>query len=156
MRWVLRRHKTDYIVARYNFEVAALVQLRDDEYQALARLRYLLRVFLRFSEDAARDEGLTPQQHQLLLAVRGFSDGRAPTVGEVAEMLQLQQHSVVELVDRAEDSGLSRRAPDARDRRRQLLTLTPDGEDRLARLAPLHQAELRRFRDEINLLLREA
>jgi DNA-binding MarR family transcriptional regulator len=143
-------------VARYIFEVATLVQLRDDEYQALARLRYLLRVFLRFSEDAARDEGLTPQQHQLLLAVRGFSDGRAPTVGEVAEMLQLQQHSVVELVDRAEDSGLVRRTPDARDRRRQLLTLTPEAEDRLARLAPLHQAELRRFRDEINLLLDDA
>jgi DNA-binding MarR family transcriptional regulator len=136
--------------------VAALVKLRDDEYQALARLRYLLRVFLRFSEDAARDEGLTPQQHQLLLAVRGFSDGRAPTVGEVAEMLQLQQHSVVELVDRAEDSGLIRRTADAKDRRRQLLTLSQEGEERLARLAPLHQAELRRFRDEINLLLGDA
>ena len=153
---MLRRHSADYIVTRYIFEVAALVQLRDDEYQALARLRYLLRVFLRFSEDAARDEGLTPQQHQLLLAVRGFADGRAPTVGEVAEMLQLQQHSVVELVDRAEDSGLIRRTPDARDRRRQLLSLTSEGDDRLARLAPLHQDELRRFRDEINLLLADA
>lgn len=140
-------------MTRYIYEVAALVQLRDDEYQALARLRYLLRVFLRFSEDAARDEGLTPQQHQLLLAVRGFSGGRAPTVGEVADMLQLQQHSVGELVDRAEDSGLVHRQPDPRDRRRQLLTVTRRGEDRLARLAPLHQEELRRFRDEINLLL---
>jgi DNA-binding MarR family transcriptional regulator len=71
-------------------------------------------------------------------------------------MLQLQQHSVVELVDRAEDSGLVRRAPDSRDRRRQLLSLTREGEDRLGRLAPLHQAELRRFRDEINLLLADA
>ena len=136
--------------------MAALVRLRDDEYQALARLRYLLRVFLRFSEDAARDEGLTPQQHQLLLAVRGFSGGRAPTVGEVADMLQLQQHSVVELVDRAVDAGLIQRAVDARDRRRQLLSVTEQGEDHLARLAPLHQEELRRFRDEINLLLGDA
>jgi DNA-binding MarR family transcriptional regulator len=143
-------------VTRYIFEVAALVRLRDDEYQALARLRYLLRVFLRFSEDAARDEGLTPQQHQLLLAVRGFSGDRAPTVGEVADMLQLQQHSVVELVDRAVEAGLIRRRPDRTDRRRQLLSVTPQGEDHLARLAPLHQAELRRFRDEINLLLGDA
>lgn len=143
-------------MTRYIFEVAALVRLRDDEYQALARLRYLLRVFLRFSEDAARDEGLTPQQHQLLLAVRGFSGGRAPTVGEVADMLQLQQHSVVELVDRAVDAGLIQRAVDARDRRRQLLSVTEQGEDHLARLAPLHQEELRRFRDEINLLLGDA
>jgi DNA-binding MarR family transcriptional regulator len=143
-------------VARYIYEVAAVVQLRDDEYQALARLRYLLRVFLRFSEDAARDEGLTPQQHQLLLAVRGFSDGRAPTVGEIADMLQLQQHSVGELVDRAEDSGLVHRTVDEHDRRRQLLSLTAHGEERLARLAPLHQEELRRFRDEINLLLGDA
>jgi len=136
--------------------VAALVRLRDDEYQALARLRYLLRVFLRFSEDAARDEGLTPQQHQLLLAVRGFEGDRSPTVGEVADMLQLQQHSVVELVDRAEDAGLIRRQPDKSDRRRQLLSVTDHGETHLARLAPLHQAELRRFRDEINLLLGDA
>ena len=143
-------------MTRYIYEVAALVQLRDDEYQALARLRYLLRVFLRFSEDAARDEGLTPQQHQLLLAVRGFSGGRAPTVGEVADMLQLQQHSVVELVTRAEDSGLVHRDADPADRRRQLLRLTARGEERLARLAPLHQEELRRFRDEINLLLGDA
>jgi DNA-binding MarR family transcriptional regulator len=150
------RHGADYIVTRYIYEVAALVQLRDDEYQALARLRYLLRVFLRFSEDAARDEGLTPQQHQLLLAVRGFSDGRAPTVGEVADMLQLQPHSVVELLDRAEDSGLIRRDADPSDRRRQLLSVTERGEERLARLAPLHQAELRRFRDEINLLLADS
>jgi DNA-binding MarR family transcriptional regulator len=150
------RHSPDYIVARYICQVAALAQLRDDEYRALARLRYLLRVFLRFSEDAARDEGLTPQQHQLLLAVRGFSGSRAPTVGEIADMLQLQQHSVGELVDRAEDSGLIRREVDPSDRRRQLLTVTVRGEQRLARLAPLHQQELRRFRDEINLLLGDA
>jgi DNA-binding MarR family transcriptional regulator len=132
----------------------AIVQLRDEEYQALARLRYLLRVFLRFSEDAARDEGLTPQQHQLLLAVRGFAGG-APTVGEAAEMLQVQPHSALELAERAEESGLITRRTDPRDRRRQLLTVTEAGEAHLARLAPLHQAELRRFRDEINLLLGE-
>jgi DNA-binding MarR family transcriptional regulator len=146
-------HAAIYIVTRYIGEVANLVKLRDDEYQALARLRYLLRVFLRFSEDAARDEGLTPQQHQLLLAIRGFSGGHAPTVGEVADMLQLQQHSVVELVDRAVEAGLVTRAADVSDRRRQHLMLTAEGEGHLARLAPLHQAELRRFRDEINLLL---
>ena len=137
--------------------MAALVELQDDEYQALARLRYLLRVFLRFSEDAARDEGLTPQQHQLLLAIRGFPGGHsAPSVGEVADLLQLQQHSVVELVDRAVDAGLVVRRVDVDDRRRQRLALTKHGSAKLARLAPLHQDELRRFRDEINLLLGDA
>jgi DNA-binding MarR family transcriptional regulator len=135
--------------------VVATVKLRDDEYQALSRLRYLLRVFLRFSEDAARDEGLTPQQHQLLLAIRGFAGGLAPTVGEVAELLQVQQHSLGELVDRATEAGLVERVVDDTDRRRHRLVLQPDGEEKLARLAPLHQRELRRFRDEINLLLGE-
>jgi DNA-binding MarR family transcriptional regulator len=127
--------------------------VRDEDYQALARLRYLLRSFLRFSEDAARDEGLTPKQHQLLLAVRGFPGGVAPTVGDVATLLQLQHHSVVELVDRAAEAGLVKRAIDPADRRRHLLKVTPKGERKLARLAPLHRDELRRFRDEINLLL---
>lgn len=137
--------------------MAALVELRDDEYQALARLRYLLRVFLRFSEDAARDEGLTPQQHQLLLAIRGFpGEHVAPSIGEVADLLQLQQHSVVELVSRAVEAGLVLRRVDPEDRRRQLLSLTKRGADKLGRLAPLHQEELRRFRDEINLLLGDA
>ena len=129
------------------------VELTDSDYQALARLRYLLRLFLRFSEDAALSEGLTPQQHQLLLAIRGFPGGSAPTVGEVAELLQLRQHSVVELVDRAEDSGLVRRRVDSHDRRRHRLAVAMKGERKLARLATAHQAELLRFRDEINLLL---
>ena len=132
-----------------------MVDLETSEYQALARLRYLLRQFLRFSEDAAADEGLTPKQHQLLLAIRGFPGGSAPTVGDAAEFLQLRHHSAVELVDRAEDAGLIKRSVDEDDRRRHRLALTKKGTNALARLAPAHQVELRRFRDEINLLLGE-
>ena len=72
--------------------------LTDSDYRTLAEFRHALRVFLRFSEDAARQEGLTPNQHQLLLAIRGFPGDGPPTIGDVAEHLQLQHHSVVELV----------------------------------------------------------
>jgi DNA-binding MarR family transcriptional regulator len=99
--------------------------LRDDDYRTLASFRHALRVFLRFSEDAARSEGLTPNQHQLLLAIRGYPDRQAPTITDAAEFLQLQHHSVVELVDRAVDAGLVTRRVDADDRRRQRLALTP-------------------------------
>ena len=104
--------------------------LTDRDYRTLAEFRHALRVFLRFSEDAARREGLTPNQHQLLLAVRGFPSDEAPTIGEVAEHLQLQHNSVVELVDRAVAAELLRRDTDPEDRRRQRLSLTPAGSGR--------------------------
>ena len=114
-----------------------------------------MRVFLRFSEDAARSEGLTPNQHQLLLAVRGFPGEGAPTITDAAEFLQLQHHSVVELVDRAVDAGLVTRRVDPIDRRRQRLALTAKGSRKLARLSSAHRDELRRFRDEMTEVLRE-
>jgi len=132
------------------------VDWADGDYRALARFRYALRVFLRFSEDAARAAGLTPNQHQLLLAIRGFpGPGGAPTVGDLAEQLQLRHHSVVELIDRAAQAGLVTRTTDPEDRRRQRLALTPAGARQLAELTSLHRAELRRFRDEMGPLLAE-
>ena len=129
--------------------------LRDRDFQALADFRHALRVFLRFSEHAARAEGLTPNQHQLLLAIRGWSGAGAPTITDVAERLQLQHHSVVELVTRAEAGGLVRRHIDPLDRRRQRLTLTSRGSGKLARLSASHRDEIRRFRDEMSHLVHE-
>ena len=129
--------------------------LTDHDYRTLAEFRHALRVFLKFSEDAARKEGLTPNQHQLLLAVRGFAGEGPPTIGDVAEQLQLQHHSVVELVDRAVDAGLVNRRVDAHDRRRQRHTLTTQGSRALRRLSAAHRSELRTFRDQMRDLLEE-
>jgi DNA-binding MarR family transcriptional regulator len=129
-------------------------ELTDAEYHVLARFRRALRVFLHFSEAAARDAELTPTQHQLMLAIRGFDEG-APTVSDVADWLQLRHHSAVELVDRAVDAGLIQRHTDRSDRRRQRLTLTTRGARALAQLSAAHREELRRFREEMADLLHE-
>jgi DNA-binding MarR family transcriptional regulator len=120
----------------------------DAEYRALAQFRRALRSFLHFSEEAAKAAGLTPSQHQLLLAIRGADTDEPPTIGEVADWMKLRHHSTVELVDRAEASGLVTRIPDPEDRRRQRLTLTDLGRTRLDALSTLHREELRRFREE--------
>lgn len=122
------------------------VPVSDAEYRALAGFRRSLRSFLYFSEESAREVGLTPAQHQLLVAIRGTPDGSAPSITEVADALKLRHHSAVELVDRAERSGLVTRSPDPLDGRRQRLRLTLGGEEKLAVLAALHREELRRFR----------
>lgn len=129
--------------------------LPDGSYQSLARFRHALRVFERFSEEAARAAGLTPAQHQLLLAIRGHTGDRAPSLTDVAERLQLKLHSAGELVGRAEARGLVVRSADPTDHRRALLALTPTGEEKLAGLSVLHRRELRRFRHELNDVLHE-
>jgi DNA-binding MarR family transcriptional regulator len=125
------------------------------DYRALARFRHALRVFQRFSEDAARAAGLTPAQHQLLLAIKGWATDAPPTIGDVADVLQLRHHSAVELVQRAVTAGLVATAADPADARRQMLRVTDAGEDKLASLSLLHRDELRRFRLEMNDVLRE-
>jgi DNA-binding MarR family transcriptional regulator len=122
------------------------------DYQALARFRRALREFLHFSEQAARAAGLTPAQHQLLLAVKGTESGQPPTIGEVADSLKLRHHSAVELVDRAVAAHLLMRMDDPVDARLQRLVLTAQGEDKLARLSTAHRRELGRFREEISVL----
>jgi DNA-binding MarR family transcriptional regulator len=130
-------------------------ELSDRDYLALARFRYALRVFLRFSEDAARAAGVTPAQHQLLLAVRGWDGEGAPTISDLARRLQLKNHSTVELVGRATAAGLVDSASDETDARRHLVALTPVGEKILGSLSVQHRDELRRFRAEMHDLLLE-
>jgi DNA-binding MarR family transcriptional regulator len=113
------------------------------EYRALAEFRYQLRCFLRFSEEAARSVGLEPQQHQLLLALKGLPEGRAATVGELAERLQIQHHSTVELINRMAEHELLQRSRDENDQRRVNISLTANGDEVLRRLSLLHQEELR-------------
>jgi DNA-binding MarR family transcriptional regulator len=125
------------------------VRLTDEDFRELLRFRDALRRFQRWSEAQARAAGLTPAQHQLLLAVRGH-DGD-PTIGDVAEHLMLRHHSVVELVDRAERTGLLRRRTDPEDRRVVHLELTADGEAHLATLSAAHLTELRRLQGGLRI-----
>ena len=129
--------------------------LSDGDYRALARFRRALRIFLRFSEEAARAAGVTPAQHQLLLAVRGHDGDGPPSVGDVAEALQLKLHSAVELVSRAEAAGLVETAADPADARRRLVAVTAGGEARLTDLTALHRAELSRFRHDLEAVLKQ-
>jgi DNA-binding MarR family transcriptional regulator len=111
-------------------------------FKAMAELRYQIRRFLRFSENAARQAGIEPQQHQLLLAVRGLPEHLKPTVGVLAERMQLQHHSAVELIDRLVDRGFLCRLRATDDRRQVLVKLTHDGEQFLEKLSLHHLQEL--------------
>jgi DNA-binding MarR family transcriptional regulator len=113
------------------------------DYEALAELRYQIRRFLSFSEQAARAAGLEPRQHQLLLGLKGLPANARPTIGELAERLQIQHHSAVELVNRLSAAGYIRRARAGEDRREVLLSLTPRGDKVLRKLSLHHRAELR-------------
>jgi DNA-binding MarR family transcriptional regulator len=112
-------------------------------YKAMAELRYQIRRFLRFSENAARQAGIEPQQHQLLLAVRGLPDALKPTIGVLAERMQLQHHSTVELIDRLVERGFLIRLRSTDDKRQVLVKLTRDGEEFLQTLSLHHLQELR-------------
>ncbi len=114
------------------------------DYQALAQFRYQLRVFLAFSETAAERQGLTPQQHQALLGIKGFVDTGPATVGDVARFLLIRHHSAVELVNRIEKHGLIRRTADPADARRVHLKLTAKGELKLKAISRVNLGELRR------------
>ncbi len=113
-----------------------------NDYQALAEFRYQIRRFLHFSEQAAREAGLEPQQHQLLLALKGLPEGRKATISELAERLQIQHHSTVELIDRMVERDLVQRSRDDEDQRRVFIKLTPQGEGVLRKLSLLHHTEL--------------
>ncbi|MGH9775755.1 MAG: MarR family transcriptional regulator [Candidatus Acidiferrales bacterium] len=113
------------------------------DYRALAGLRFQIRRFLIFSEQAAQNAGLEPQQHQALLALKGLPADREPTVRALAERLQTQHHSAVELLDRLERRGLARRTRSRSDRREVLLHVTRAGEAILHKLTATHTAELR-------------
>ena len=112
-------------------------------YNVMAEFRYQIRRFLRFSEDTARAGGLEPQQYQLMLALKGMPADLRPRIGEVAERLQIQHHSTVELVDRLARRGLVRRRRSESDRREVLLELSPRGDKLLQEMALRHWAEYR-------------
>jgi DNA-binding MarR family transcriptional regulator len=111
-------------------------------YRALAEFRHQIRLFLHFSEEASRAHGLEPQQHQLLLALKGLPSGQEATITRIAERLQIRHHSAVELVDRLAEKGAVAREVDAADRRAVLVRLTPSGERILRKLSIAHQSEL--------------
>jgi DNA-binding MarR family transcriptional regulator len=113
------------------------------DYESLAELRYQIRRFLRFSEQSSREAGLEPRQHQLMLTLKGLPRGTRPRIGELAERLQIQHHSAVELTNRLAAGGYVRRYRGDGDRREVLLALTPKGEKILCELSLHHKAELR-------------
>ena len=127
------------------------------DYQALAEFRYQIRRILRFSEEAAYATDLEPQQHQLLLAIKGLPRGRKAAVGEIAERLQIRHHSTVELIDRLVKRGLVERHRDDEDQRRVIVSLTPQGEEILYALSRRMLTELRStgsaFVQSLNALL---
>lgn len=116
-------------------------------FEDLAKFRYAIRRFLRFSENAARRAGVTPQQHQLMLGVAGFTGRGWANISELAEFLQERHNAVVELVNRASGAGLVRKAPSSLDRRVVRVELTPRGKSILMKLSALHRAELERTRN---------
>jgi DNA-binding MarR family transcriptional regulator len=124
------------------------------DYKALAQFRYQLRKFLSFSEAAAREAGLTPRQHQALLAIKGLSDAEPISVGGLAEFLLVRHHTAVELVDRMTKLGLLRRTVDDGDSRRIHVNLTRKGEQRLRTLSKIHFEELQAASPALTRILR--
>lgn len=115
--------------------------LSKEHYEALSAFRFAVRRFQHFSDQAARSAGVEPQHHQLLLAIMGSPNERL-SVGEIAERLQIQHHSAVELIARAEARGLVHRTQGERDRRKVFVTLTDAGRDVLRELSATHRREL--------------
>ncbi len=127
----------------------------DREYEALAAFRYALRRFVAFSEAEAKAAGLTPRQHQALLAIKGTPEAsHGLAIGQIADHLMIRPNSAVELVDRLAEAGLVLRQPDATDGRRMLVTLTARAESLLQSLSRAHLRELRANRSGLLALLR--
>ncbi len=123
-------------------------------YAALAQIRLQVRTFLAFSETAAQRAGLTPQQHQALLAIKGFAGRDAASIGDVARFLLIRHHTAVGLVDRISKLGLIKRVADPQDARRVLVKLTAKGEQKLRALSRIHLQELRAASPALSRILR--
>jgi DNA-binding MarR family transcriptional regulator len=128
--------------------------MRDSDYEALAQFRYQVRTFLAFSEAAAQQAGLTPQQHQALLAIKGFAGPEAASVGDIARFLLIRHHTAVELLDRMAKLKLVTRVADPEDARRVRLKLTAKGEQKLQALSRIHLDELRTASPALSRILR--
>jgi DNA-binding MarR family transcriptional regulator len=131
-------------------------KLTDDDYHRLLAFRTGLREFLHWSEAQAQAVGLTPAQHQLLLAIRGSEDELGPTISELRDSLLLKHHSAVGLIDRAEQAGLVRRRHDGTDKRLVRVGLTRKGAGMLSRLSAQHLDELEQLAPTFRALLRDA
>lgn len=118
-------------------------RVQTSDYRSLAAFRYEMRKFLAFSEKAARAAGIEPQQHQLLLALRGLPKDLRPTIRSVAERLCVEHHTAVALVDKLARHGFVLRERSTADKREVLLRLTPAGNAILRRLSALHRAQLK-------------
>jgi DNA-binding MarR family transcriptional regulator len=129
---------------------------RSIDYTALADFRYEIRRFLNFSENAARAAGIEPHQHQALLVIKGLPPNHIATVGVLAERLQIQHHSAVELTDRLESKRFIRRSRSQADRREVLLGLTLRGEKLLQKLTVVHRAELQSMGPKLVAVLESA
>jgi DNA-binding MarR family transcriptional regulator len=134
-------------------EVAGDGKLARTDYRALAAFRYQIRRFLHFSEMAARNEGLEPQQHQMMLGIHASPGEDGPTVGELADFLMIRHHSAVGLLDRLVERGLAERVRGTADRRQVRIRLTPSGSESLHRLSALHHRQLREWGPELVGLL---
>jgi DNA-binding MarR family transcriptional regulator len=132
---------------------APVAPLSKIDYEALADFRYQLRQFLSFSEKAAHEAGITPRQHQALLAIKGFPGRDHVSIGELAEQLQIAHHSAVELTDRLAGHNLVNRRNSTEDRRSVLLRVTKKGENLLAKLSLAHRAEIQRMGPALQQLL---
>jgi DNA-binding MarR family transcriptional regulator len=133
--------------------VAAPTELRKTDYETLAAFRFQLRCFLEFSQSAAQDAGLTPQQHQALLAIIGQPGREVATIGELADYLLIQHHSAVELTNRLGALGLVQRGQDEDDRRKVWLSLTPKAKAIMSRMSSAHLDELRRIGPQLSRLI---
>jgi DNA-binding MarR family transcriptional regulator len=129
-------------------------KITKSHYELLAELRHTLRKFHRFSREAARIAGLTPQQHQAMLAIKGFVGRDFVSVGELASRLHIRHHSAVGLVDRLSRRGLVRRTVSCADRRRVDVRLTPAGEAKVERLSEAHLREIQLLGPGLRRILR--
>ncbi|HEY4367565.1 MAG TPA: helix-turn-helix domain-containing protein [Steroidobacteraceae bacterium] len=127
--------------------------MTDTDYRRLSDFRFSLRRFLDFSQAAARSSGLTPQQHQILLAIKGLMLSGDSRIGRIAERLLLRHHSTVERVNRLAALKLVRKSTDPEDRRRVQVVLTAKAEKLLAALSATHLEELRRLRPSLQVIL---
>ena len=123
--------------------------LSKSDYESLADFRYAVRKFLKFSESAAEAAGLTPNQHQALLAIKGFPGRSSITNGELAERLQIKHHSAVGLINRLEAQDLIYREQNNDDRRKVNVALTKSGEKLIEQLAAVHREELKRLAPQL-------
>jgi DNA-binding MarR family transcriptional regulator len=134
----------------------AVESLTKADYELLAAFRYALRKFLGFSEEAAIEKGISPQQYQVLLAIEGFPGRNWVTMGELAEQMRIAHHSAVGMVDRMEGLGLVKRVSSKHDRRRVQVSVTTKGRHILEKLYRIHRAELRSVGPKLAALLQQA